>query len=285
MIGRIKGHFNFQTIYWECTHSFCSQIGNPFSLLLLLFPILSYSQTLSGTSIVIAWSDSTIVIGADSKVTDTDDPTFSALTCKIIVIDDTTVFVHSGILADSGGFNIQSSFRRFMRSSGNVDQRLERFKDSVVRELTDIRLRDMERKREGSKMVKLLDQTVCVVIFISADSLRMKRIAFTATSTPSTPEGLFVYGRVYDPIRIDGSIQPTPFLMPLGYKEMTRSFQDSILSRNIVLSPVDFPRIVYSLITMEMILHPHEVGQPIDIIRLTRGKRPEWIRQEKEPCK
>jgi hypothetical protein len=250
-----------------------------------LFPIVSFSQILSGTSIVIAWSDSTIVIGADSKLTSSDDSTFSAWTCKIIVINDSIIFVHSGIFTDPIGLNMQSEIRFFLSSGGTLDERLTIFKDTVVHKLDKIFAHKKKDRPDDFEKFRPLEAASCIVVVIGADSLRMRFISFSGMVIPDIPEGFWISGSISDPIRTGRSLQKTPFLMPLGHYAMTFAFSDSSRTHSIILSPRDFPRIVYSLITLESVLNPRDVGGPIDVIRLTLGKRPEWINQEKEPCK
>lgn len=288
IFSRIRWHFNIQSIFKKCTNSTrrCMGYSSPLVLLVLfVFPILGYSQTLSGTSVVIAWSDSEIVIGADSKLTSSNDPTFSALTCKIIVIDDSIVFVHSGIYTDPSGLNMQSTIKQFLRNDGSIDKRLGEFKDTVIHRLTNVLVRQKQERPDDFKRFKPLDEASCVVVIISKDSLRMRRIDFSGMVIPDIPEGFWISGIVFDPIRIGRRVETAPFLIPLGYVRMTFCFSDTLRAHGVSLSVKDFPRIVYSLITLESVLNSDKVGGPIDVIRLVLGKRPEWIIQEKQPCR
>ena len=282
----LKGNINVRSIRSESPDTLWGHVGNPciIGYMLLLIATMSYSQTASGTSIVVGWSDSIIVIGADSRLTSSDDSTFSALTCKIIVINDSIVFVHSGIFTDPSGLDMQSAIRFYLSANGTLDDRLAKFRDSVVAKLTPIFVRRKKERPDNFKRFKPLDAASCIVVAVSKDSLRMRRIDFSGIILPDIPEGFWISGNIYDPIRIDGHVQTEPFLMPLGHTEMTFAFSDSFHARNIIMLPQDFPRIVFSLISLETVLHPRDIGDPIDIIRITRGKHPEWIHQQKEPC-
>jgi hypothetical protein len=254
-------------------------------LLILILPILSEAQTLSGTAVVIAWCDSEIVIAADSKLTSPEDSTFSAFTCKIITLDERTIFVHSGIYTDPGGLDMQSSIRFNFRGNRDIDEWLSEFKDSIVQKLGNILDRNKKQKPESFSSFRPLSQASCVVINLGTDSLRMRRVDFSGMVIPNNPRGFWISGMVYDPIRINGYVQKEPFLMPLGHVGTTFCFSDSLRSHGIKLSSSDFPRLAYSLVTLESVLNPRTVGGPIDVVRLKIGKRPEWIHQENEQCK
>ena len=100
MLTKVKRHINIQNVaayplYDRIAHC----ILEPYCFLVLLQGIAS-AQVVSSTSIVIAYSDSFTVIGADRYISP-DDSTVSWTVNKIIVVDDSIIFVHSGLLWDS----------------------------------------------------------------------------------------------------------------------------------------------------------------------------------------
>jgi hypothetical protein len=214
-------------------------------------------------------------------LTSSDDSTYSALTCKIIVIDDSIVFVHSGIYNDPSGFSMQSTIRFFLSGNGTLDDRLTKFKDTVVSKLTGIYARRKKERPDNFKGFKPLDAASCIIVVVGSDSLRMRMINFTGMILSDIPEGFQISGSIIDPIRVSRYVQKTPFLIPIGRKEMTFAFKESCHVHNIILSPKDFPKIVYSIISLEMVLHPREIGDPVDILYIARNGI-KWIQRKKE---
>lgn len=234
-----------------------------------------YSQNISGTSIIVAWSDSNIVIGADSKLTSKDDTTFSAITCKILVIEDSIVFVSAGTYSDAG-FDIQKMAVRILSGAGTFDDKCSRFKDAVTIEFKNILNRKKEISPKEFNQFNTLYNAECAIAMTSKKAPILKMISFSGMIIPESPDGYIVTPSMYSPS--DHQFKKS-ILIPLGQKKISFCFIDSLLNRNTSISPSDFPKVVFSLIALESVANWRTVGGPINIIRLVTGRLPEWIQK------
>lgn len=284
VVSLVKGYIDIFVPDRKRHEALWRRIRNPCLFILFIVPHLTTAQIVSGTSVVVACGDSEIVVGADSRLTSPYDSTVSMLGCKIIVVDDSIIFVHSGILLDST-FDMHDEIVKAMTSTKHFELRLLDFQFRVQRDLRNVIIRRKRLRPADFTRFHWGKEADCIVIVDTKDSLIIRRISFDVAISPYLPDGFSVGNTVLYPFDSLARATNVPLLLSLGRGEMTSVFNGYLSKRQLRVAASDFPRIVYSLISLDIVCHPHDIGDPIDILRIRHGKKAEWIRQDKPPCR
>lgn len=236
---------------------------------------VSYCWTLSnifGTSVAIAWTDSAIVVGADSRTT-SDDSTFIWTTCKIINIEDSITFVNAGIHGDYTGFNIPDIARNSFSGNRSFRNKMIKFKDTLTAELMKFGKR-IGYDDVADSTFRKLNPSDCAVVLATKDSLILQFVSFSGFAKKDLPNGFFI-------APVDYCLQTfgdtTVHLVGLGHRDVEILFRNLIKTYSPKILQGQLPQMIYSILDLESVLHPHNVAQPFDVVILERGKKPFWI--------
>lgn len=248
-----------------------------FLILFAVALVAVHSSSVSATSIVLARTSNEIVIGADSKVTDTFGNDLNKRACKIWQIDDLFIAIEGLELDRRTGFNVLEishqalSLRPFAPASERVSILMGFLVTGLLAELSHLKAHEPQtffKKIEGGQLFL----RVIVAGFEKRRPLVFVR-SFRALQ--------------YNPGQIGVAVIPDDCLADCKSVIATRFLGESDAIEGLPEETPDFWKSglsdgVRRLIEIEIEARSEYVGPPIDIVRITANGA-QWV-QEKTEC-
>jgi hypothetical protein len=223
-----------------------------------------------GTTIIAVVRNDTVWIGADSKVTD-EDGNFVGTTCKILRYND-IVFAHAGLKTDFvADIDIENIFISSYFRNKTLSGTVKTFGDSLMLAI--------DRANRNSKIG---------MEYEIGDTIKTHIVEAYFAGVENDTLKLFVYlivpwvgvlhrnGIVFSPYLREVSAQQSSFIPVFGgYANKIRYIGD-------IFKSGDVPQLIRAMILIECAKESKFVGEPINIIRITKNGI-EWI--ENQNCK
>ena len=252
----------------------CSKVDTRWIILLILFlcPVL-HTGTAEATTVVVVRTPSEVYIGADSRVGDVRDETFSSTACKIRQVGD-LFFAFSGLPripgVDSGLMDI---IEEAVSYGGSIADMVEEFDDIIVDAWTD-GLKTLKEERPDFYRKEVKGRNVLQIAFAG---IQKRKPVFFMRHLKAVDKGGYPGIAIFKK-SCPGDCRHGKVIAYLGQTGAL----DSHMSDSGEVWKDGYVEGIRELITLQMEAEPEQVGPPIDILLIKRqGAR--WI-QVKSEC-